>query len=88
MSLSVTAGHPHNFWNAHNSTALDIEITLRPAGSMLPFFKTYCGLAQDVGTLDSVNPLQMLVLFVAGALTWLIFHVQSGWSSSMHWSLS
>lgn len=33
---------------------------------MLPFFKTYCGLAQDAGTLDHVNPLQMLVLFVAG----------------------
>lgn len=33
---------------------------------MEAFFKTYCGLAQDAGTLDSVNPLQMLVLFVAG----------------------
>lgn len=63
--MQPPAGHPHNFWNADSSRDLEIEYRVTPPGNMLPFFKTYCGLAQDSkgGTLDSVNPLQLLVTF-------------------------
>ena len=60
-----SAGHPHNFWNADGTRDLEIEYVVTPPGKLLAFFRTYCGLAQDSkgGTLDSVNPLQLLVTF-------------------------
>ena len=38
---------------------------------MLPFFQTYCGLAQDSkdGTLDSVNPLQLMLTMKAAGMS-------------------
>lgn len=62
----VCAGKPHQFWNGDNTTALDMEFTLTPAGTFEQFIRTFCGLASDAGTVDNVSPLQMLVLFPYG----------------------
>ncbi|DBB00661.1 TPA: hypothetical protein ACH3X3_002336 [Trebouxia sp. C0006] len=59
-------GKPHQFWNGDNTTALDMEFTLTPAGTFEQFIRTFCGLASDAGTVDNVSPLQMLVLFPYG----------------------
>lgn len=62
----IPAGKPHQFWNGDNTTALDMEFTLTPAGTFERFIRTYCGLASDAGTIDNVNPLQIMVLFPYG----------------------
>ena len=43
-----------------------MEFTLTPAGTFEQFIRTFCGLASDAGTIDSVNPLQVMVLFPYG----------------------
>lgn len=62
----IPAGKPHQFWNEDNTTALDMQFTLRPAGTFEPFIRTFCGLAADAGTIDNINPLQIMVLFPYG----------------------
>lgn len=62
----IPAGKPHQFWNGDNTTVLDMEFTLTPAGTFEQFIRTFCGLASDAGTVDNVSPLQMLVLFPHG----------------------
>ncbi|DBB01033.1 hypothetical protein WJX77_007824 [Trebouxia sp. C0004] len=62
----IPAGKPHQFWNGDNTTVLEMEFTLTPAGTFEQFIRTFCGLASDAGTVDNVNPLQMLVLFPHG----------------------
>ncbi len=57
---------PHTFWSADNKTTLDIECKITPASNSEQFYKTYAGLGVDAGTLDKVNPLQVLVTFVGG----------------------
>lgn len=59
----IPAGKRHNFWNADNATDLTVVYTLTPALTSERFFQTLCGLAQDAGTLDNVNPLQLFVTF-------------------------
>ena len=66
INRHVCAGKPHQFWNGDNTTALDMEFTLTPAGTFEQFIRTFCGLASDAGTVDNVSPLQMLVLFPHG----------------------
>lgn len=64
----LLAGTPHQFWNSDNTTALDMEFTLRPAGTFEQFIRTFCGLASDAGTIDNVSPLQIMVLFPYGQM--------------------
>ena len=45
-----------------------MQFTLRPAGTFEPFIRTFCGLASDAGSVENVNPLQMMVLFVGGGM--------------------
>jgi len=66
INCHVCAGKPHQFWNGDNTTVLDMEFTLTPAGTFEQFIRTFCGLASDAGTVDNVSPLQMLVLFPHG----------------------
>ena len=66
INRHVCAGKPHQFWNGDNTTVLDMEFTLTPAGTFEQFIRTFCGLASDAGTVDNVSPLQMLVLFPYG----------------------
>jgi len=63
ISASLLVGKRHNFWNADNATDLTVVYTLTPALTSERFFQTLCGLAQDAGTLDNVNPLQLFVTF-------------------------
>ncbi len=63
ISACLLAGKRHNFWNADNATDLTVVYTLTPALTSERFFQTLCGLAQDAGTLDNVNPLQLFVTF-------------------------
>ena len=62
-TVCIFAGKRHNFWNADNAIDLTVVYTLTPAITSERFFKTLCGLAQDAGTLDKVNPLQLFVTF-------------------------
>lgn len=57
----MSAGEVHTFWNANNETAVEVEATLTPAGKSEAFFKTYCGLGHDAGSIDNVSPLQLMV---------------------------
>ena len=65
---SWNAGKPHQFWNSKNATDMDMQFTLSPAGSFESFIRTMCGLAVDVGSVDNVNPLQLMVMFVRGGM--------------------
>lgn len=47
---------------------MDMQFTLTPAGSFESFIRTLCGLAIDAGSADSINPLQMMVMFVGGGM--------------------
>lgn len=59
----LLTGLRHNFWNDDNTTDLTVVFTLTPAMHSERFFQTLCGLAQDAGTVENVNPLQLLVTF-------------------------
>ena len=65
---ALCAGKPHQFWNGDNTTAMEMEFTLTPAGTFEPFIRTFTGLAADAGTIDNVNPLQVMVLFPYGGM--------------------
>lgn len=68
LAACALAGVPHFFWSFDNTTALDVECKITPPSNIEQFFLTYAGLAQDHGSLDKVNPLQILVTFVCGHL--------------------
>lgn len=95
IAKSCAAGHAHTFWNGDSTQDLEVEFTVSPHGNMLPFFQTYCGLAQDSkdGTLDSVNPLQLMVTIKAAGMSmdvmpkpvwWLLSHVVLPLSESVY----
>eukprot|EP00891_Asterochloris_glomerata_P006946 jgi/Astpho2/6946/Aster-x0295 len=66
--LCIPPGAVHTFWNAANSTDLDVEVTLTPALNSEQFFRTFCGLGTDFGQIEAVNPLQLILTFVHGNL--------------------
>ena len=45
-----------------------MQFTLTPAGKFESFIRTFCGLASDAGTVEHVNPLRLMVLFVGGGM--------------------
>ena len=62
------AGKPHQFWNSNNVTDLDMQFTITPAGSFESFIRTFCGLAVDTGSVQNINPLQLMVMFTGGGM--------------------
>ena len=57
------SGVVRTFWNPNNASSLNLETTVTPAGSSEKFYRTYCGLAMDSGSIDLVSPLQMMVTY-------------------------
>ena len=47
---------------------MDMQFTVTPAGRFESFIRTFCGLAVDAGSVENINPLQMMVLFVGGGM--------------------
>lgn len=45
-SLTVEPGAPHTWWNSGDGE-LRMLTEFRPAGNMLSFFETFCGIAQE-----------------------------------------
>ena len=76
------AGVPHLFWKFDNTTTLKCKIT--PPSNAEQFFLTYAGLAQDHGSLDKSNSMQIVVSFVGGHLVLSDFRMVSEWFVIKH----
>jgi hypothetical protein len=66
-SLAVEPGTPHTWWNCGDGE-LRLLVEFRPAGGMLSFFETYCGIAGEGRANASGGPPFLQV--VASARLW------------------
>ena len=64
QSYMYVAGVHHTFWNAGDGTDLEIILTERPSGESELFFRNFCGMGHDAGSLSKLNPLRAIMLFV------------------------